>query len=155
MSGSRFTKAREAITKFIEAMYTHDRGAIVGFAFSASVYSEFTGDKLSLKNSLSTMSASGGTFYYAATAEEIREFEALDCLVLYGDSRKFSLSSISDITLYEDIKGLLPEECTYIDDIEILKNFKSLEFFKPNNSVTDEDIKRIKEMHPNCEIYGR
>ena len=83
----------------------------------------------------------------------IRQFEALDCLILYEDLREFSLSSISDPTLYEDIKGLVLKDYARIDDIEILRNFKSLEFFKPNDSITDEDIERIEEMHPDCEIY--
>ena len=63
------------------------------------------------------------------------------------------MSSISDPTLYEDIKGLVLKDYARIDDIEILRNFKSLEFFKPNDSITDEDIERIEEMHPDCEIY--
>ena len=95
------------------------------------------------------------SLYYGESRpiEVIKQFEGIDCLILFDDSRKFSLSSISDPTLYEDIKGLLLEEYARIDDIEILRNFKSLEFFKPNDSITDEDIERIKEMHPDCEIY--
>lgn len=97
------------------------------------------------------------SLYYGKSRpiEIIKQFETIDCLMLFGDSRKFSLSSISDSTLYEDIKGLILKDYAHIDDVEILRNFKSLEFFEANDSITDEDIKRIKEMHPNCEIYGR
>ena len=73
----------------------------------------------------------GGKYF-----EQIIKYEALDCLVVYD----FSFKDIRDFTLYEDFKGLILDDDAYIDNIEILKNFKSLEFFRPNSSVTDEEL---------------
>ena len=61
MAGTRITTAKEAIGNFVDAMYTNDRGAIVGFESSARVYSNFTSDKTVLRNSLSSITATGGT----------------------------------------------------------------------------------------------
>lgn len=89
------------------------------------------------------------TNYSGRYFEQIIQYEALDCVVV---PRSFSFKDIRDFTLYEDIKGLVLKKNAYIDDIEILKNFKSLEFFRPNSSVTDEDLEKFKIMFPDCVI---
>lgn len=50
----------------------------------------------------------------------IKQFDSLDCLIISEGLDLFSLSDISDYTLYEDIKGLILSEYAYIEDIEIL-----------------------------------
>ncbi len=61
MSGTRMLTAKDAIRHFIEAMYSGDRGALVGFDSVATVYQKFTSEKASLFESLEVVSASGGT----------------------------------------------------------------------------------------------
>ena len=92
--------------------------------------------------------------YYLGESN-IFKSDFLDWLILQDELYLFSLSDISDYTLLEDIKGLILREYAEIEDIEILENFKSLEFFEPNDKITDEEIERVKEKHPNGEIYGR
>lgn len=78
MSGSRITTAKESISKFIDSMYTHDRGAIVGFASSAYVYSQFTGEKKSLNNALKTIYATGGTSVEAGLVSALDLFDSTE-----------------------------------------------------------------------------
>lgn len=61
MSGYRMTTAKEAIQHFIEAMYSGDRGAIVGFDRYARVYQKFTSDKTVLFGALDMVVADGLT----------------------------------------------------------------------------------------------
>lgn len=61
MSGYRMATAREAVRHFIEAMYSGDRGAIVGFDHNANVYQKFTPDKTRLFGALDTLIPDGGT----------------------------------------------------------------------------------------------
>lgn len=61
MSGSSIITAKEAIVNFIDAMYTHDRGAVIGFDSSAKTYSTFNKDKTILKKAINSIVASGGT----------------------------------------------------------------------------------------------
>lgn len=85
-----------------------------------------------------------------------KKYDSLDCLtVLYDNAYGYLLSDINDKSLYKDIKGLILEDRARIGDTEILKEFKSLEFFKPNNRITDDDLEKFKSMFPDCEIYGR
>lgn len=85
-----------------------------------------------------------------------KKFNYIDCLeILYENSFKFTLNDITDFSKYEDIKGLVLGDNVRINDIKILGNFKSLEFFKPNNEITDEDLENFKSMFSDCEIYGR
>ena len=104
---------------------------------------------------LSFLSLYGIDYGGTQPSKIIKQFDSLDCLIIHQSPSLFSLSNISDYTLFEDIKGLILRERADIEDIEILENFKSLEFFEPNDKITDQEIERVKEMHPNCEIYGR
>lgn len=61
MYGTNISNAKLAIENFISAMYSNDRGAIIGFDYYSSTYSTFTNDKNILKNKLQTVSADGGT----------------------------------------------------------------------------------------------
>lgn len=61
MSGNRITIAKDAISQFIDTMYSHDRVSIIGYDSSAKVFSNFTDNKESLKSSLYSIYASGGT----------------------------------------------------------------------------------------------
>lgn len=61
MSGYRMATAKEAIRHFIEAMYSGDRGAIVGFDSNAKVYQKFTSDKAVLSGALDMVIADGLT----------------------------------------------------------------------------------------------
>ena len=61
MSGDRMATAKEAIRHFIEAMYSGDRGAIVGFDDDAKVYQMFTPDKTRLFGALDMVTAEGLT----------------------------------------------------------------------------------------------
>lgn len=95
------------------------------------------------------------TNYLGGSNKYIVKSDALDYLFVSDCSNDFKLDDITDFTLYEDIKGLVLEDYAIVENIEILRNFKSLEFFVPNDRITDEDLKKIIEMFPDCEIYGR
>lgn len=76
MSGTRITTAKEAINKFVDAMYANDRGALIAFESSASVISSFTSNKNDLNNALKTINASGGTNVEAGLVAALDLFEA-------------------------------------------------------------------------------
>ena len=76
MSGTRITNAKMAIESFINAMYDNDRGAIIGFNSTASIFSEFTSDKDVLLSSLSSINASGGTSVEAGLKSALNLFSA-------------------------------------------------------------------------------
>lgn len=95
------------------------------------------------------------TNYSGSTYKHVVKFDYLDCLYILDSDFGYKIDDITDFTLYEDIKALVLEDYVPIGNIEILENFKSLEFFKPNNMVTDEDLEIFRTMFPDCEIYGR
>ena len=78
MSGSRITTAKGAISDFIDAMYAHDRGAIVGFNSSSSIYISFVQDKLLLKDTLKGITATGGTNVEAGLVTALDLFDSAD-----------------------------------------------------------------------------
>lgn len=64
MSGSRLTTAKTALNSFIDALGEKDRAALIKFSEYSSVLSELTTDKTSLKNKVSSLSATGLTSMY-------------------------------------------------------------------------------------------
>lgn len=78
MSGTRITTAKGAISDFIDAMYTNDRGSIVGFNASSSIYISFVQDKLLLKDTLKGITATGGTNVEAGLVTALDLFDSAD-----------------------------------------------------------------------------
>lgn len=78
MSGTRIINAKEAITKFVTAMYDNDRGAIVSFDLSAKVVAPFMSNKEALKNALNTIYANGGTSVESGLVKAIDLFESTE-----------------------------------------------------------------------------
>lgn len=75
MSGSRMEKAKEAISSFVTAMYEEDRGAIVSYNSSANVVESFIPFRGTLKYSLNSIYANGGTNMEAGLIKAIDLFE--------------------------------------------------------------------------------
>lgn len=88
MSGTRITTAKEAISKFVDAMYTYDRGALIDFQSSASVISSFTSSKDELKNALSSIYASGGTNVEKGLVAALDLFDGIDEDLDYSSNSK-------------------------------------------------------------------
>ena len=59
MKGKNAMTSKEIISKFIDAMYTFDRGAIIGFNSSTNTHQLFTPSKNSLKSSLISITNNG------------------------------------------------------------------------------------------------
>lgn len=78
---------------------------------------------------------------------------SLDFLFVSDISLYFQFRDIPDYTKYADVKGLAFDEDVTLDNIEVLQNFKSLEYFEPNDRISDEDLEKLKLMLPDCEIY--
>lgn len=76
MYGSSINNAKLEIERFINAMYSNDRGAIIGFDSKATRYSNFTTDKETLRKALSRISATGGTSVEAGLKEALELFES-------------------------------------------------------------------------------
>ncbi|MGB8454673.1 MAG: VWA domain-containing protein [Anaerocolumna sp.] len=75
MSGSNIEKAKDAISSFIDAFYSNDRGSIVAFDSGAIVGVDFTSDKTVLKNALNSIEASGGTSVNAGLLKAISLYD--------------------------------------------------------------------------------
>ena len=103
MSGTRIANAKMAIEGFVDAMYSNDRGAIVGFESYASVYSQFTSDKTILKNSLNSVYASGGTSVEAGLKAALDLFDATPNKVVNNcvNSKMILLLCDGDVTYTE------------------------------------------------------
>ena len=78
---------------------------------------------------------------------------SLDFLYVSDMFVNFQFRDIPDYTKYADVKGLSFDEDVTIDNTEVLQNFKSLEYFEPNDRISDEDLEKLKLMLPDCEIY--
>jgi len=60
MIGTKIATSKVVVDNFVEAMYSNDRGAIIGFNSTSKKYQGFTSDKTALKNTLNSMIAKGG-----------------------------------------------------------------------------------------------
>lgn len=79
MSGTRITKAKEAINSFIDSMQGNDEAAVIAFNSNAVLCSDFSNDKDSLRQVVNKLSASGGTSVNAGMLTAIDAFEKHEC----------------------------------------------------------------------------
>ena len=97
MSGTRITTAKGAISDFIDAMYTNDRGSIVGFNASSSIYISFVQDKLLLKDTLKGITATGGTNVEAGLVAALNLFDSTTINHVNNNSKLIILLCDGDV----------------------------------------------------------
>ncbi len=100
MFGTYMSTAKESIRHFIEAMYSNDRGAIIGFDSSARVYQDFTSDKDSLCNALSSITATGGTSVESGLVKALNLFPSSEEQLASGILNKRVIVLLCDGDVY-------------------------------------------------------
>ncbi|MDE6014493.1 MAG: VWA domain-containing protein [Acetatifactor sp.] len=75
MSGTKLSTTKSAINSFIDVLEDEDKAAIVSFTNSATVSCNMTDDKVTLKNAVKSMRASGLTSIYKGIEKAIGVFE--------------------------------------------------------------------------------
>lgn len=101
------------------------------------------------------------------TENDVRVMDRLGYVRVWNNSELsgFWMGDMEDISLYENIRAVILDKGVYINDLSVFLSFPKLEYFRfyarlsdedkvYYNSYSDEEVSRIRELLPTCEILA-
>lgn len=155
MSGTPLQTMKNAVLKFLDEMRNVDKLAIIGFADSYELISDFSSDKEYLKNKINNLSTSGsktalyyGTYQGLVKLRDNKE-QAGKILLVIGDGKdesvtsSYTLDDVINLAKNEGIPifsiGYSKIDKSYLQTLEKMSEQSGGKFY---NSPSDKDLER-------------